>query len=629
VARAWLPPLALLLAYGVAFAARALGTGLLVFDDHPGQIYRLWHVTTRGPAPWAWNPGWWTGYPELQFYPPGFAYAGALLHLGTLGAVSIETAYRTLLWLAYLLPGLTAFLALARLTGSGWLALPGALLALAFAGGTSGVEGGVRTGMVGARLAWALIPLLLLLLLPWIADGRRRPWLAVPVVAAIVLLHPAELPAAVVLLALAALVAAPRLARLVTAGVVLALAAAVTAFWWLPLLFRLAHTRALAWGEAPSLGGFGALLALVALLAFLRARAAGPAALVVALFPWAMAMVTLLDRGVLEPLGLRWLPANRVVDGAWIALILAAGLGWSRLQGFAFRRSPVLLGLGGVALLVAVSARPATLALWPRPLDWPNFERIERGLRIWNLWNALHWVPEGRVLFVRSGVPLVHGPEWWRAHSHITAITPITAGRAIVNGTFTHSSPVAALVYLGDAGPGPITQLVEQLDGVSLFGRPLAALDAATFDRLAERLAVSTVVVLDLDLPQARWLDDNPDWVQRFATGPFLVYLRRAPLPVPPPREVAPGRWRVTLAGAPGDWAPARVAYYPLWRAEVGGAALETRRGELGDLEVRLTRTGPVDLLYRPGAPEYAGVGVSLVGLAVGLALAWRGRDLR
>ena len=98
MARAWLPPLALLLAYGVAFAARALGTGLLVFDDHPGQIYRLWHVTTRGPAPWAWNPGWWTGYPELQFYPPGFAYAGALLHLGTLGAVSIETAYRTLLW---------------------------------------------------------------------------------------------------------------------------------------------------------------------------------------------------------------------------------------------------------------------------------------------------------------------------------------------------------------------------------------------------------------------------------------------------------------------------------------------------------------------------------------------------
>ncbi len=37
-----------------------------------------------------------------------------------------------------------------------------------------------------------------------------------------------------------------------------------------------------------------------------------------------MALVTLLDWGVLEPLGLRWLPANRVVDGAWIALILAA-----------------------------------------------------------------------------------------------------------------------------------------------------------------------------------------------------------------------------------------------------------------------------------------------------------------
>ncbi|MBI2158598.1 MAG: hypothetical protein HYU26_17115, partial [Candidatus Rokubacteria bacterium] len=161
------------------------------------------------------------------------------------------------------------------------------------------------------------------------------------------------------------------------------------------------------------------------------------------------------------------------------------------------------------------------------------------------------------------------------------------------------------------------------------FGRPLAALDAPTFNRLAERLALSTVVVVDLDLPKVRWLDDNPDWVQRVATAPFLVYLRRAPLPVPPPSEVAPNRWRVALAGAPGDWAPARVAYYPLWRAEAGGAPLETRRGELGDLEVRLTRSGPVDLVYRPGAPEYAGVIVSLAGLAASLTLAWRFRPVR
>jgi hypothetical protein len=59
----------------------------------------------------------------------------------------------------------------------------------------------------------------------------------------------------------------------------------------------------------------------------------------------------------------------------------------------------------------------------------------------------------------------------------VTALAPVFSGRAIVNGTFTHPSPIAALAYRGDAGPEPITRLVEQLDGVSLFVSALDALD--------------------------------------------------------------------------------------------------------------------------------------------------------
>ena len=84
--------------------AASLGVSPPAFDDHPGQLYRLWHVVTHGPAPWAWNDGWWTGYPELQFYPPAFAYAGALLHAGTLGALSV--------------PGGVSRAAVARLSGA-------------------------------------------------------------------------------------------------------------------------------------------------------------------------------------------------------------------------------------------------------------------------------------------------------------------------------------------------------------------------------------------------------------------------------------------------------------------------------------------------------------------------------
>ena len=114
----WLP-FALLLAYGVAFASRAFGVAPLAFDDHPGQLARLIHVVREGPAPWAWNTGWWAGYPEMQFYPPGWFYVGASLSWVSLGAVSPTRAYQMMLWTTHLAPGLVTFALLHRLLGDG------------------------------------------------------------------------------------------------------------------------------------------------------------------------------------------------------------------------------------------------------------------------------------------------------------------------------------------------------------------------------------------------------------------------------------------------------------------------------------------------------------------------------
>jgi hypothetical protein len=643
-------PLALLASYALAFGLAALGTAPLAFDDHPGQLYRLWHVVTRGPAPWAWNPDWWAGYPELQFYPPGLAYAGALLHWASLTTLSVPASYHALVWIAYLAPGLSAFLALARVFRNGWLALPGSFLALAAsAGSTIGVEGGVHIGMVGARLASALVPLLFLALVPWLEGERRFPRSAVLLVAAIVLTHPALLPSAVVLIVLAAAVRPPRRARLATALAALALAAALTAFWTWPLVLRLEHTRALAWGEPPGISGLGWALALLALLGLWRARAGGGAARALALFPWAMIVVTLLDRFVLEALGARFLPANRVADGAWLALILAAAIGWSGAGRSGpdgplcasdsatqpvlhLERREALVGLAGVLVLVVVVAlRPGTLALWPRAADWPTLGSVERGLRLGDLSTALREAPSGRVLFVRSAVPLVYGPPWgaawYRPHTHVTALAPVYSGRAIVHGTFTHPSPIAALIYRGDAGPEAITRLAEQLDGHSLFGRPLESLDAATLNHYADRLGISVVVALDEDASRLRALDENDAFQRRAAPPPFLLYARRDGIEVP--RPVARDRWTVTLTADGDGWASTRTAFYPLWRASVQGAPLETRRGDLGDLEVRLgERRGPsaVDLAYGPREPEISGIAVSLVGSLVWL-VAYRRRE--
>src|SRR5437899_5282175 len=335
VAVAWsrLVPLALLLAYGLGFGASAFGFTLPAFDDHPGQVYRLWHVLTRGPAPWAWNPGWWTGYPEMQFYPPGFFYVGLLLRWLSLGALSPHVIYQALLWLTWLAPGVTVYVLLLRAVGNGWLALPGSLVALTLSTGVaSGVDGGVHIGMLPARLGWALLPLLALVLIRWADDEGSRPWgLARISLAAIVVTHPAHVPAAAVLVLVTALSApGSRARRLREAAVLLVGAAALTSFWSLPLLIRLDHTRALAWGRV-TIGDVASLLArqpLLPRLVLLALPLAGDPRSPVRILqrcPWATALVAVGDALVLEPPAPRWLPADRIIDGMWIAFVGAAG----------------------------------------------------------------------------------------------------------------------------------------------------------------------------------------------------------------------------------------------------------------------------------------------------------------
>jgi hypothetical protein len=630
----WLP-LAFLLAYGVAFAVRALGVGPLAFDDHPGQLARLWHVLRAGPAPWAWNDGWWAGYPELQFYPPGWFYLGATLSWLTFGALGPPVIYQILLWITYLAPGVATFFLLRRLLGeprtAGWAALPGAFLALTFSGDPAGgaasaVEGGVHIGMVGARLAWAMLPLLALTLVPWAVHAGRFPRAAVVLVAAIVLTHPTHAPAALALVAGAAIsTPAPRRALVHAALGVLA-ALLLVAFWLAPLVAHLDETRALAWGRLrwSSLAEpFAAVVVGLALVAVGK-RPHAPSRMILHALGLSVAGV-ILDALVVEPLGMRLLPSDRVADGAWMALLLAAGVGAGAIVQFAAGRVPPAAAAAGLCVaLVALSLPARALALWPRPADWPSQPSVVRGLRLDDLWRALNTAPPGRVLYVRSGVPLVYGTAWYRPHTHVTALTPVLGGRDILGGTFTHGSPVAALVYRGDPGPAPITRLAEQLDGESLFGRPLETLDTATFDGYASRFGVSAVVALEDDAARLPFLAENPRY-RRVTTPPFLIFIATEP-PVLA-RRLADGSREVQVGPDGRGWIPTSVAYYPLWRAEHDGRALATRRGRFGDLEIEapagITR---VRLVYGPGLVELVGSLVSALAL-IALALdAWRAK---
>src|SRR5258707_534063 len=122
------------------------------------------------------------------------------------------------------------------------------------------------------------------------------------------------------------------------------------------------------------------------------------------------------------------------------------------------------------------------------------------------------------------------------------------------------SSSTAALISRGDAGRGAITQLAEQLDGRTLFGERLEALDPARFSTQADRLGVVAVVALEDDDTQLGWLAESTAFRRRLALAPFVVFARESAVALPTARD---GAWRIALAGEAGGWTSARIAYYP------------------------------------------------------------------
>lgn len=638
--------------YAVAWGSTALGRGVPGVDDHPGQLYRLIHVIALGPAPWHWNPGWWAGYPELQYYPPLFFYLGYALHWLALGLASPGMLYLILVWLVFLLPAATTYALLARALGSGWAALPAAFLALVIsAGSRSGAEEGLRWGLVAARLGWGLLPLLAFALLPWL-EGRARPR-AVPalLVAAVILAHPAHGALAVVLVALAgALAPAPRPRALASAAAVIALGLGLAAFWLLPLVAHLVigppMALALAWADA-SLAGLAVAFASRPLLLLLLALSLTGGLAVATGFrparsllwletlPAAIIVVTLLDSIFAGPTGLHWLPADRLMDGVILALLLGASASVASLvqAGLArYRWEPpwvaagiaITLGLAAGIFLSAPTAvsREPTVSLWPRVRDWPTMESVTHGYRFDALWDALRRAPPGRALFLRSSVPLEFGQDWWREHSHLPALTPTIVDRGIIGGTFTHPSPVAGYFYAGlregsAALRRPIGQLAEQLDSVSLFGRELDRMRPGELSRLAAQLRVSTVVALDEDIPRLGFLTADSAWAPPTHVGPFLLFT--TPTPRPPARALGPNRYLVVLASPEAGWVSTGVAWSPLWRARGPSGPLAMRQGELGLLEVELPATPglEVTLHHRPGPAEWAGALVSLAAAGV------------
>jgi hypothetical protein len=639
-------PLLLLVLYGGAFAYVAFGRGVPAFDDHPGQLFRLWHALDRSlpAAAWTadWNPDWWGGYPEFQFYPPGLALLGAVIRAALLWRPSVETVYRLLCGVVFLAPGVTTYALLARVLGDRWLALPPAFLALALSADLrGGVEAGVRWGTLTTRLGLGWLPLLALALRPWVEGGRLPRW-APPLAALAFLSHPSTLPSVVALLGLAtalALVLRPGRRTALEAAHTTGFALVLTAFWSLPVAARPAWVVPLAWGDL-SLGlpgdlsarpvllalGMTALSAWVAVGIRRRPFDALLAALPVVLLAIFLGDVWLFPRG--------WSPVEpqRLLDGIVQASVWAAGLGAGVIvdrlvPARADPRSRPLVALAVIALATVLpdhGVRPSTLAVWPATGEWPTIEELTRRHRLDALWRALH-AGADRALFLTSSLRLDPSPAWYAPHSHVTSLAPLLAGREIVGGTYTHPSPIAARFYTGQAvPPARLLTLAERLDGQRLLGEPWERLSAAAFDRFARRLRVGTVLVPVGDVPRARFL--GPTYAPAGEAAGFVLFERRD-RPWPRVERITWRRYRVLVSPTGGVWIPTGIAAYPLWQVKSAAGRLETRVDDWGLLEFRV----PVDLfeaelVYAEGWLEWTALLVFAIGSGGWIVWAARAR---
>lgn len=656
-------------AWGIARAY--LHPSLLIWGDHPGQFMRMWYPLAQSLPRHAWvvdwNPTWYAGYPELQFYPPGAALLGLLLHLLTLGLLPPEQVYNLIPALAFVLPLFTCFVFLraalaplgrwpSRLAG-----IAAGLLAVSFTPMWGGIDA-VVIGLLGERLAFGMAPLALLAGWKIIErPSRGRLAAAALALAALLLLHPFHVPAVVLAVGLYAGVRSRMRAvqRVVSpaalglwAGGWLLLTAGLAAWWLLPLILRYTPYAAslvrarpdqvVSWFDAAPVPHLW-LAALPALLLLYhpRARVRGTVGALALLIPLILGGILVNDRLLLGRLGWSMFDPIRFIAEYYLALILLVGCAVGAAASFFLWRIPPAT-LAALALL-AVALLPIGPRLWH---DLQSHRAVPDHFRAAGLadapilagfWQALADDPGGgRVLFLSNYLKIAWSEDEVLPTT-LYSLTPYLTGREIVGGTFSHWSPVARLLWTGDAWARRLPAQVEAEDDRSLFGIPWEAMDDAGLAARLRALNVTTLVAGPANPRAQAVLDRSPRFRRVWSNGSFTLYHLTAAAGVSGGWidaagaaarlvERSPRRWVITVdEQTPGATLTLKMAHYPLWRAQAAGRALPIYPTPNGLQQIALPGGAPytLEVVYRAGWAEWLGAALSAASLLLAGALLW------
>jgi hypothetical protein len=657
-------------------AREYIGTSLFAWGDHPGQFMRFWYPLTQAmPASghwlWgviSWNPTWYAGYPEIQFYPPGTTLLGILLHYVTLGQLSPERVYNLIPAIAFVLPLFTCYLflryALAPLgrLPSALAGITAGLLALSLKPMWGGIDG-VTIGLMGERLAFGFAPLVLLAGW-WLVEkpSMRRLAIASFLLATLVLLHPFHAPALVVAIALYATTRVAwrqhitdhtvlstiwRQASWLAAWMLLAIA--LVAWWVVPLLahytpyaaalVRATTDQVISWFDAGRIEWLwlAGLMALM-LLAHGNPRIRGTVGVLALLAPLLVAGILFNDQVLVARFNITVLDPIRFIAEYYLALILVVGCAVGAITSGFLWRIRWLATLCTVVVLVTL--QPYVVMAWDGlqahtqvSQAW-KLDVMQRHPAFDGFWDALRNDPtSGRILFVSNYLHLIED-DGSVTPTTVQSLTPYLIGREIVGGTFSHWSPIARWLWVGDARATLLPAQVESSDSRQLFGKAWSELSAGEIADNLTKLNVTTIVAGPNDQSAIALFDASPHFTRYWQNETFTLFhlvsnpggwiaaddasvelVERTPL-----------RWTIRVdSSAPGATMLLKMSHFPLWQARTGSDTPPIRATIEGLQAVTLPEGAPytVEIEYRPGRWEWSGLMISVLGLLALAALLW------
>ncbi|MCX7919602.1 MAG: hypothetical protein N3A72_08370 [bacterium] len=274
-------PIFLLVILGLYTFGFLFNSQPFIYDDNSFHYFSLYYAVTQSvPVHHRlvdWNPYWFAGIPELQFYPPGSIFLGILFYYLCLTLVPIGQIYNFILLFALFFPVITSYYFL-RKSGFGYIAgffTALYLLILLELGNASGVFYGVLVGLTNSRIALGFYPLIL-----WfgiknlVAKPRKRNIAGLAGLFALALVcHPYHIFLPIFGL-IAMLYGFKRTKQcslrksLNVFGLAILLGLGLSAFWWVPLFIRHNYVSSLQiWSGQETGNQFAALLALLSSLA--------------------------------------------------------------------------------------------------------------------------------------------------------------------------------------------------------------------------------------------------------------------------------------------------------------------------------------------------------------------------